>query len=111
MPTYKSSASSDYPQYSSLRTNGHAHHGSESSNYASSGNESDSSYSSDPHDVNIRAPRRRYDLSGSMQQAKFLPPPGLPNDKYKYDSGDDSHDEAMEKVPLTLGENFSYPTR
>jgi chitin synthase len=112
--THKSSLSSEYSQYSSLRT--HNPNGSQSSNYASSGNESDSSsYASDRHDVNmrgVRTPRRRYDLSLSMQQAQQAHlPPGIPRDN-KYESDDySSQDEGLEKVPLKLGENFSYPTR
>ncbi|KAJ7595731.1 chitin synthase [Mycena floridula] len=93
--------------YMPVRT--HAPHGSSSSSgsggYSSgSGHDSDS----DPHDVNFHHGRgRSYDLSNQMSRySKSHPPPGLQNANF-YDN--EESQDSMEKVPLTLGENFSYP--
>ncbi|KAJ7139674.1 glycosyltransferase family 2 protein [Mycena epipterygia] len=74
-----------------------------SSSSFSSGETSNDSDAFDPHDVNFPRGVHFYEQSALLDRPdSVLLPPGLPHDNY---------DEFAEKVPLTIGENFSYPSR
>ncbi|KAJ7124787.1 chitin synthase [Mycena crocata] len=80
----------------------HKHQSSSSSSSFSSGDASnDSSDSFDPHDVNF--PEGVHSYENFNRPDSTLLPPGL--DRY------DEFDASAEKVPLNIGENFSYPSR
>ncbi|KAJ6626890.1 glycosyltransferase family 2 protein [Mycena sp. CBHHK59/15] len=60
----------------------------------------------DPHDVNFPAGVHSYEQSVLVNRPdSTMLPPGLMHDNY------DELDAFAEKVPLTIGENFSYPSR
>jgi len=75
-----------------------------SSSSFSSGDTSNDSDAFDPHDVNFPRGVHFYEHEQSVldRPDSVLLPPGLQHDNY---------DEFAEKVPLTVGENFSYPSR
>ena len=60
----------------------------------------------DPHDVNFPGGVHTYEQSALFNRPdSTLLPPGLAHDNY------DELNAFAEKVPLTVGENFSYPSR
>ncbi|KAJ7480192.1 chitin synthase [Mycena galericulata] len=79
------------------------HQSSVSSSSSFSSGDNDSSDAFDPHDVNFPGGVRSYEQS-VLPDSSILPP-GLMHDNY------DELDAFAEKVPLTVGENFSYPSR
>lgn len=67
----------------------------------------------DPHDVHFPGGMRSYECVpplpiGRHRHSQSFPPAGLKNPNF-YEQEDEQ--ESFEKLPLKLGENFSYPTR
>lgn len=84
----------------------HKHQSSVSSSSSFSSGENDNSDAFDPHDVNFPGGVRSYEQSVLLNRPdSSLLPPGLTHDNY------DEVNAFAEKVPLTIGENFSYPSR